>query len=184
MKDFSRPHPRHLALCGLNCPLCPMHIGGWCPGCGGGAGNQSCRIARCSREHGGVEYCYQCGDYPCARLAEAMEFDSFLSHRNMLRDLDRARSLGPAACRAELEERAAILGRLLERYNDGRRKTLFCTAAALLDLEDLRRALAEIEGQDTPERTEKERAALAAGCLEALAAARGVELKLRKKPKS
>jgi len=29
-----------------------MHIGGYCPGCGGGEGNQSCKIARCGMEKG------------------------------------------------------------------------------------------------------------------------------------
>lgn len=50
MKGFKRNN-QLLSLCGLNCGLCPMHIDGYCPGCGGGAGNQSCRIARCSLEH-------------------------------------------------------------------------------------------------------------------------------------
>lgn len=45
MKGFKRNN-QLLSLCGLNCGLCPMHIDGYCPGCGGGAGNQSCRIAR------------------------------------------------------------------------------------------------------------------------------------------
>lgn len=49
MKGFKRNN-QLLSLCGLNCGLCPMHIDGYCPGCGGGAGNQSCRIARCSLE--------------------------------------------------------------------------------------------------------------------------------------
>lgn len=56
MKGFERKD-QLVSLCGLNCGLCTMHLGGYCPGCGGGAGNQGCAIARCSLEHGGVEYC-------------------------------------------------------------------------------------------------------------------------------
>ncbi len=37
MKGFSREETR-FSLCGLNCLLCSMHLGGYCPGCGGGAG--------------------------------------------------------------------------------------------------------------------------------------------------
>ena len=59
MKGFKRNN-QLLSLCGLNCGLCPMHIDGYCPGCGGGAGNQSCRIARCSLEHDNLTYCYEC----------------------------------------------------------------------------------------------------------------------------
>ena len=66
MKGFTREDKR-FSLCGLNCGLCPMQIGGYCPGCGGGEGNQSCAIARCSLEHDKVEYCWQSGDYPCSR---------------------------------------------------------------------------------------------------------------------
>ena len=35
MKGFSRKEPM-FSLCGLNCALCAMHVGGYCPGCGGG----------------------------------------------------------------------------------------------------------------------------------------------------
>ena len=66
MKGFTRTEPR-FSLCGLNCALCSMHLDGYCPGCGGGAGNQSCGIARCSLEHGGVSFCWQCPEYPCPR---------------------------------------------------------------------------------------------------------------------
>ena len=45
-----------------------MHLGGHCPSCGGGEGNQSCATARCGLDHGGVEYCWQCGEFPCALL--------------------------------------------------------------------------------------------------------------------
>ena len=36
----------------MNCGLCPMFLNKNCPGCGGGEGNQTCKIARCSMEHG------------------------------------------------------------------------------------------------------------------------------------
>lgn len=58
MKNFTRAYPL-FSLCGLNCLLCTMHLGGHCPGCGGGEGNQSCSIARCSIQKG-VEFCPFC----------------------------------------------------------------------------------------------------------------------------
>ena len=51
MKGFVREN-QLLSLCGLNCGLCPMKLDGYCPGCGGGDGNQSCAIARCSIKRG------------------------------------------------------------------------------------------------------------------------------------
>ena len=34
MKGFTREETR-FSLCGLNCALCSMYLGGYCPGCGG-----------------------------------------------------------------------------------------------------------------------------------------------------
>jgi len=53
MKGFKREN-RLLSLCGLNCGLCTMYLGKYCPGCGGGEGNQPCAMARCSLQHPGV----------------------------------------------------------------------------------------------------------------------------------
>ena len=69
MKDFTRSDLL-FSLCGLNCGLCPMHLDGHCPGCGGGEGNQSCKIARCSLQHGKPEYCSQCQDFPCEKYED------------------------------------------------------------------------------------------------------------------
>lgn len=59
MKSFSRDN-LYLSLCGLNCGLCTMRIGGHCHGCGCGE-QHSCAIARCSVTQGKVDYCYACG---------------------------------------------------------------------------------------------------------------------------
>lgn len=76
MNGFERDNSL-LSLCGLNCGLCPMRLGGHCGGCGNG--NQSCRIARCSLEHGGVEYCCKCVGYPCEKYERIDEYDSFIT---------------------------------------------------------------------------------------------------------
>lgn len=182
MKDYRRDYPL-FSLCGLHCGLCPIHhMANGCPGCGGGEGHQPCAVIRCSREHGGMEYCFQCGEFPCGRFTDMMEFDSFVPTRNVLRDLEKARTVGMAAYRRELDGKAALLERLLERYNDGRRKSFFCTAVNLLELEELRETAALLDSET--ERLEpKERGALAAARFQELAKRKGVELKLRKKPK-
>ena len=78
MKGFKREN-QLLSLCGLNCGLCPMFLGNHCGGCGNG--NQSCKIARCSIEHGGIEYCFECSEYQCETYQHIDEFDSFITHR-------------------------------------------------------------------------------------------------------
>lgn len=182
MKGFQR-EDLWFSLCGLNCGLCPMKLDGHCPGCGGGAGNQSCAIARCSLGHGGVDYCFQCGEYPCPRYEAVDAFDSFITHQRRAADVERAQRIGPEAYRRELEEKSALLRRLLDGYNDGRRKTLFCVAVNLLELEALRAVMEALSAapalQDQPV---KERAAQAADLLQAAAEQQGVVLKLRRKP--
>lgn len=142
MKDFSRNNPR-FSLCGLNCRLCPMNISGHCGGCG--FGNQSCRIVRCSLEHGKPEYCFQCPDYPCEKYENIDAFDFFITHRNQKTDMEKMRRIGEEACNAEQSEKRKILDRLLADYNDGRKKTLFCLAVNLLPPEDLRTIFEEVD---------------------------------------
>lgn len=181
MKGFTRENLL-LSLCGLNCGLCVMHLGGHCPGCGGGEGNQSCAIARCSLEHGNAEYCSQCGEYPCTRYAHSDDCDSFITHQNRRRDLEKVLEIGTEAYNEEQLEKIRTLHFLLEHYNDGRKKTLFATAVNLLELAELQGVVTQLsENAALQTATQKEKAAAAAKALEEIAAERGTSLKLRKK---
>lgn len=181
MKGFERQN-QLFSLCGLNCGLCPMFLSKHCPGCGGGEGNQSCKIARCSMEHGGVEYCFQCSDYPCTKYDHIDDFDSFITHRNRKSDMEKAKRIGIDAYNAEQLKKARILDMFLSGFNDGRKKTLFCIAVNLLDLQELREILRQIENRaDLDTLTLKERGAYAAGLFQEVAAKKNIDLKLRKK---
>ena len=183
MKPYRREYPP-FALCGLNCGLCPMyHISeqNHCTGCGG-EGRPSCAILRCSREHGAVEFCFQCAAYPCERYEREAEFDSFVSARNVLRDNERARG-DLDGYKAMLDEKIMLLRKLLREYNDGRRKSFFCLAVNLLELRDVRAVMDRIALETAPEAELKERAELAVRCFRELAEQRGIPLKLRKLPK-
>ncbi len=183
MKGFIREELR-FSLCGLNCALCSMHLGGCCPGCGGGEGNQSCAIARCSLEHGGLQFCWDCPDYPCPNYRGFDEADSFVPHSRREQDIARARELGLEAYLAETEEKRSILAALLMDHNDGRRKALFTTAVYLLPLEELRSVTAVLVSRpELAEQPVKERAMDAAGLLQKAAERRGLSLKLNKKQK-
>lgn len=183
MKGFTREETR-FSLCGLNCYLCSMHLGGYCPGCGGGVGNQSCAIAKCSLEHGGVLFCWECPVYPCSRYEGFDDGDSFVPHRNRQQDIAQAREIGLEAYLAQLEEKRAILDELLAHYNDGRRKTLFNMAVYLLPPEDLYTVTATLNSRpELAEQSVKKRALAAVELLQEEADRRGISLKLNKKPK-
>lgn len=184
MKGFTRAETR-FSLCGLNCTLCSMHLGGYCPGCGGGAGNQSCAIAKCSLEHGGVQFCWECPEYPCSRYEGFDDGDSFVPHRNRQQDVAQARELGLEAYLARQAEKQAILDELLAHYNDGRRKTLFNTAVCLLPLEDLRSVMVSLSSRtELTVQPVKERALAAVELFQEAAGRLNISLKLNKKPKS
>ena len=182
MKDFHRDHLQ-FSQCGLNCLLCPMNLGKYCPGCGGGEGNQSCAIARCAMERDVGEFCSRCGQFPCERFEKKLEYDSFLPHTRMVRDLEQAEKLGLEIYITQLEERRAILDRLLEDYNDGRRKSFYSLAVYLLELDSLRRAFDEIQEAVPANSSIKEKAITAVEILKKAAEIDGVVLKLNKKPK-
>ena len=181
MKGFNRQN-KLFSLCGLNCGLCPMFLNQYCPGCGGGEGNQSCKIARCSMEHDSVQYCFQCSEYPCEKYDHIDDFDSFITHRNRKSDMEKAKRLGIDAYNAEQAEKANILGIFLSQYNDGRKKTLFCVAVNLLELQELQTVLKEIDRKpDMKTLTLKEKSAFVAGLLQDAAAKKNIDLKLHKK---
>lgn len=73
---------------------------------------------------------------------------------------------------------------LLEHYNDGRKKSLFCVAVNLLELSDLQEIIRELKEKDWADSAvQKEKAAFAASLLHHAAVRQGIELKLRKKPR-
>lgn len=179
MKDFKR-EDLSFSLCGLNCGLCPMNLNQYCPGCGGGEGNQTCPIAKCSLQHGRVEYCFQCENYPCEMYDKVDEFDSFITHQHQKRDMEKFREMGTEVYSVEQQRKKVLLNHLLNTYNDGRKKTLFCVAVNLLELEDLENIISELD-ENTLDFAVKEKAAYAAGLLEEVARRGNILLKLRKK---
>ncbi len=184
MKDFFRTN-LNFSLCGLNCRLCPMRLGGYCPGCGGGEGNQTCAIAKCSRQHANIEYCFLCPEYPCLKYEGTMEYDSFITHQRQTRDLERAQEIGLEAYNREQDRKAEILSMLLSDYNDGRRKTFYCIAVNLLplkDIEDIIKQVSDDVSQNNLTITMKERAEKVISLFQNSAIQQGLVLKLRKKP--
>ncbi len=124
-----------------------------------------------------------CGEYPCEKYNDIEAYDSFITHRNQLKDMEKAKRIGMKQYNLELEEKAEILQHLLADYNDGRRKSFFCIAANLLELQELKDVMKQISNKASSDSLSiKEKAAIAAGLFQSTAKQRSIVLKLNKKP--
>ena len=160
-----------------------MRLGNHCPGCGGGE-HHSCTIAKCSLAHNNVEYCFQCDGMPCTKYQFESEYDSFITHRNQLKDIQKAKEMGIDAYTKEQVEKVEILNLLLENYNAGRQKTFFCLAVNLLEIEDIRTIMNHLTAtSDVDNLPIKEKAQYAVNQFQATADKQGIKLKLNRKPK-
>ena len=160
-----------------------MRLGGYCPGCGGGPGNQPCAIARCSLQRDNVEYCFLCSDFPCQKYDGAEETDSFITLQRQLSDIERAREIGINAYNKEQTRKSEILHTLLAEYNDGRKKTFFYLAVNLLPLPQIEEVMDQVANNPSLcVLTLKDKAAYVVALFEDIASRSGLILKLRKKP--
>ena len=178
MKYKTRKHPLFSA-CGLNCGLCSnfhLHTNGKfkCPGCAGEGFSDvhpSCGILSCTQRKG-FEFCFECDEFPCKKYVGWGDADSFITHRNYIADMEKAKQIGMEAYIAEQNERVSMLQELLKKYNDGRRKTFFCLAVNILELQDIKSVMSQITDETEPK--------VVVRLFEETAAQKGILLKLRK----
>ena len=184
MKYKQRSYPEFSA-CGLNCGLCPRYYtkgSSRCPGCAGEGFSDvhpTCGILSCCQRKK-IEYCFECDEYPCKKYDGIDSTDSFITHRNQLTDMERAKKIGIEAYKAELDEKMRLLKILLDNYNDGKRTSFICLAVNLFELEDTQRLVKFITdnfGNDIPI---KDRAKIIVEIFTNHAYICGISLKLRK----
>ena len=168
------------SLCGLNCSLCPMFIRGGCTGCREGSTcYMICESAPCSIEHGNIDYCFECREYPCEKYDGVDLHDSLISHRNQLKDMEKAKTIGIENYRAEQRVKKGILDRLLNEYDNGHRDVFFCLAVNLMDVDDLKEVLDEAD-KSTKNMNLDEKSDFMKDSLNECAEMRNISLKLRR----
>lgn len=120
-----------ISVCGLNCVKCDMHLAchvdeklrdeiiEWfrdergetvrpeqivCEGCRGPLGrhwSSDCRMMLCAKDRG-LQYCFECGDFPCTFIDE-FSSDGISHHKRTIENSKRMRELGIEAWIAEQE---------------------------------------------------------------------------------
>jgi len=190
MKQYTRQTPQ-FSLCGLNCSLCPRFRttgSSRCPGCGGEdfyEKHPTCGVISCSQRHGGVEYCFECSDYPCDRYTSKNDKDSFISYMNGASDMETAKTHGLPYYLDRLSRKSEILDVLLRDWDNGRLKAYFCRAVNVLPLEDLELAMSQLTKTNGPSKSPNDldpttKGKFAKDFFDKLAAARGISLQLRR----
>lgn len=160
-----------------------MHIDEYCPGCGGGDGHQSCKIVKCAIKTSSPEFCSLCSKYPCKHYEHITDFDLFITHQNMFDNLKKLNRIGIEEYKKELEEKIKILNLLLNKYNDGRKKSFYCLAVNLLELIDINEIILKLNEKTKNETDIKKKAKVAQELFNSSAKNRNITLKLNKKKK-
>jgi len=135
-------------------------------------------LSCCQRK--GLEYCFLCEEFPCEKYEGVDESDSFITHLNQFKDMEKAKQIGIEAYEVELDAKVRLLEELLVHYDDGRRKSFYCLAVNLLELAETEAILTRVRTEVDADAPVKEKAKAVASLLQAKADETGIILKLRK----
>ena len=177
-----------IGVCGLSCRLCPRYYTEGKSRCGGcktpsrmGAG---CPFITCAVKRRGIEFCWQCDEHAaCEKWRRHKDLgrrhDSFVCYQRLEENIGFVQREGVRAFEKEQKTREGLLRAMLLEFNDGRSRTLYSIAATVMQVRELKEAMAEARrksrGADL-----KAKAAILRSLLESVARENGYCLKLRK----
>lgn len=175
-----------IACCGIDCGLCPRYYTtgtSKCPGCVGKnffEKHPSCSIITCCAKTNGWETCAECHRFPCEKLKNWDLVDSFVTHQKSLANLRQIKEHGIAAFAEQQKERIELLNKLLTEYDDGKSKSFFCLATALMEIDDLKEAVTQIHEIRDQSKDNKQLSKQVKRIIEEMAKLKGVELIYRR----
>ncbi len=180
-----------IACCGLDCGLCPVYYTKGPSRCSGCCGpdfsnkHPSCSIITCCVKKKNFETCGECEDFPCQKIKIWDLADSFISHKKSLVNLREIKKIGLEKFMEQQKKRIDFLEFALNDYNEGRSKSFYCIASALLSISFLESCKKTLKQKMSNEniRNIKEKSKMLKDILNKGAKEECVELKLRKKAK-
>ena len=176
-----------IACCGIDCGLCPRHHADGrsrCPGCFGDNFQEqhpSCSILTCCIKKRQFETCADCADFPCVKLNAWDSADSFVTHKNSLKNLRCIRANGLPSFIERQSARIELLKTILKHYDDGRSKSFFCLALTLMPIAAVNAAVEEVKRPENKPNDKKSLAKSLRNVLQEKAGAHGILLAYRKK---
>jgi hypothetical protein len=178
-----------VAVCGLDCGLCPRYytVGpSRCPGCCGpnfSNKHPSCSFITCCVKKKNLEACGECPDFPCPKFKSEKEYSqvkessSYPPYRKVLSNLHAIKEHGIESFLQQQRRRIELLEKMIKDFDDGRSRSYYCRSAALLDPADLESSLAaagqRIKADHVPPNDRKTKAKILRGLLDELAAKEG-----------
>ncbi len=135
-----------IAVCGLDCGLCPRFYtvgSSRCPGCAGSGfydKHPTCSFITCCVKNKGLEVCSECSDFPCAKFKSAEEYkqakesSSYPSSKKVLSNLYFIKEHGIKIFIEQQKKRIKFLETMIAKFDDGRSRSFFCNAANFHDL--------------------------------------------------
>ena len=139
-----------IACCGLDCGLCPRYYTqgkSRCPGCCGPGFfkvHPSCSFITCCIKKKGLEVCGECPEFPCSKFKSEKEYQqwwegssSYPPNKNILPNLNFIKKYGIEKFIEQQKSRMKLLKKMIKNFDDGRSRSFFFRASALLDLKSL-----------------------------------------------
>lgn len=182
-----------IACCGLDCGLCPrFYIVGpsRCPGCAGPdffKKHPSCSFITCCVKKKNLEVCGQCPEFPCSKFKSDAEYQqmqgssSYPPNKKIIPNLNFIKEHGIKKFIEEQRKRIKFLETMIADFNDGRSRSFFCRAAALLDLKHLEssldKATRKIKTDKIKQNDVKNKARILKEIINEIACREGVDLK-------
>ena len=190
VKMLQKQYPT-IGICGLDCGLCPRYYTegtSRCPGCCGADffnKHPGCPFITCGVKKKNIEVCSLCNEFPCSKFDGWDASDSFISHKISNSNLNLIKQHEIENFFEQQTKRIKLLETMIKNFNDGRQKSFYCLATALLSISDLETSLNKARHTIRTEGINfddvKVKAKILKGFLNDYANREGIELKLRKK---
>ncbi len=144
----------------------------------------SCPFITCAIKKKGIEFCWDCKESKtCEKWMKHREagkkVDSFKCYQKLEDDVAFIHKNGVAEFEKQQKIREKLLKEMLQEYNEGRSKSYYCIAATVLEINELKEALAKARN-NCEELEIKEKSKLLYSILDETATQKKYRLKLRK----
>jgi Protein of unknown function (DUF3795) len=185
-----------IGVCGLDCGLCPRYYTSGpskCPGCGGPnffLKHPSCSFITCCVKKNNFEVCADCPIFPCSKFKpekDIQEFEgssSYPPYKKIMLNLNYIKVHGIENFIDIQKKRIRLLEKLIRDFDEGRSRSFFCKATALLDLktmeESLNSAIQKIEADKISSDDMKIKAKILRDIINETALKNGIELTRKK----